>query len=100
MQLDEKKREFLLAVLTKWIRTAQHKSGGIEYKEFESVIAKLRHAFMCIPEGRGLLTPMNKILRKNHHSCTCTATRSSFMASRIAGRCYERPRRGRQNARN
>jgi hypothetical protein len=64
MQLDEKKREFLLAVLTKWIRTAQHKSGGIEFKEFESVIAKVRHAFMCIPEGRGLLTPMNKLLRK------------------------------------
>jgi hypothetical protein len=54
----------LLAVLTKWIRTAQNKSGGIEFKEFESVIAKLRHAFMCIPEGRGLLTPMNKLLRK------------------------------------
>jgi hypothetical protein len=64
MQLDEKKREFLLAVLTKWIRTAQNKSGGIEFKEFETVIAKLRHAFMCIPEGRGLLTPMNKLLRK------------------------------------
>jgi hypothetical protein len=64
MQLDEKKREFLLAVLTKWIRTAQHKSGGVEFKEFESVIAKVRHAFMCIPEGRGLLTPMNKLLRK------------------------------------
>jgi hypothetical protein len=64
MQLDEKKREFLLAILTKWIRTAQHKSGGVEFKEFETVIAKVRHAFMCIPEGRGLLTPMNRLLRK------------------------------------
>jgi hypothetical protein len=64
MQLDAKKREFLLAVLTKWIRTGQHKSGGIEFKEFETVIAKVRHAFMCIPEGRGLLTPMNRLLRK------------------------------------
>jgi hypothetical protein len=65
MQLDEKKREFLLAVLTKWIRTGQHKAGGIELKEFESVIAKVRHAFMSIPDGRGLLTPMmNKLLRK------------------------------------
>jgi hypothetical protein len=56
MQLDEKKREFLLAVLTKWIRTAQHKSGGIEYKEFESVIAKLRH----VGSGDGVAIYVNR----------------------------------------
>jgi hypothetical protein len=64
MQLEEPKKEFLLATFTKWIRTAKHKSAGIAFPEFESIIAKVRHAFMCIPEGRGLLTPMNKLLRK------------------------------------
>jgi hypothetical protein len=63
MQLEEPKREFLLATLTKWIRTANHKAGKIPFNEFESVIAKIRHAFMCIPAGKGLLTPMNKLLR-------------------------------------
>ena len=28
------------------------------------VVAKIRHAFMAIPAGRGLLTPCNKILQK------------------------------------
>ena len=64
MQLEEPKKEFLLATQTKWIRTAKHKSAGIAFPEFESIIAKMRHAFMCIPEGRGLLTPMNRLLRK------------------------------------
>jgi hypothetical protein len=64
MQLEEPKREFLLATLTKWIRTASYKSGNVPFKEFESVIAKVRHAFMCIPTGKGLLTPMNRLLRK------------------------------------
>jgi hypothetical protein len=34
---------------------------GIPFKEFESVIAKVRHAFTAIPAGQGLLTPCNKM---------------------------------------
>ena len=64
MLLEEPKREFILTVLTKWIRTARHKSAGIPFQEFESVVAKLRHAFLCIPEGTGLMTPMNRVIRK------------------------------------
>ena len=37
--------------------------GGIPFAEFESVVAKLRNAFLCIPEGRGLMSPCNKVLR-------------------------------------
>jgi len=36
---------------------------GIPFKEFERVIAKVRHAFTAIPAGRGLLTPCNKMLQ-------------------------------------
>eukprot|EP00956_Cyclotella_meneghiniana_P025446 scaffold53123_cov73-Cyclotella_meneghiniana.AAC.1 len=64
MQLEEKKRTFLLGVLQKWLRTEKSKTAGIELSEFESVIAKIRHGFMCIPAGRGLLSPCNKILAK------------------------------------
>ena len=35
---------------------------GIPFGEFESVLAKLRHAFTAIPAGLGLLSPCNKIL--------------------------------------
>ena len=59
MQLEDKKREFLLAVLHTWIRTVSGKTAGIEFSEFESVIAKIRHGFMCIPGGNGLLTSCN-----------------------------------------
>ena len=64
MQLEAGKREFLLAILHKWIRTASSKTAGIEFDEFESVIAKIRHGFMCIPGGKGLLTPCNKVIAK------------------------------------
>ena len=64
MQLESKKREFLLAVLHKWIRTASGKTAGIDFDEFESVVAKVRHGFMCIPGGKGLLTPCNRVIAK------------------------------------
>ncbi len=37
---------------------------GISFKEFESVTAKLRHAFTAIPAGKGLLSPCNWVLRR------------------------------------
>lgn len=62
MQLDEEKRAMLLAVLHKWIRSAKRKTAGIEFKEFESVIYKIRHCFRSIPAGKGLMTPCNNII--------------------------------------
>jgi hypothetical protein len=64
MQLGSGKRELLLAVLHKWARTMKSRRNGIPFKEFESVIQKVRHAFTSIPEGRGLMTPCNAIIRK------------------------------------
>eukprot|EP00956_Cyclotella_meneghiniana_P026594 scaffold57877_cov41-Cyclotella_meneghiniana.AAC.5 len=64
MQLESKKREFLLAVLHKWIRTASSNTAGIEFAEFESVISKIRNGFMCIPGGKGLLTTCNRVIAK------------------------------------
>jgi hypothetical protein len=64
MQLEEPKREFLLTVLHKWMRGANRKNGHVPFAEFESVIAKVRHAFMSIPAGQGLLSRCNKLLQK------------------------------------
>ncbi len=36
---------------------------GIPFKEFESMVAKLQHAFTCIPAGVGLLSPCNQVLK-------------------------------------
>ncbi len=38
-------------------------TAGMPFKEFESVMAKLWHAFTCIPAGVGLLSPCNRILK-------------------------------------
>ncbi len=38
-------------------------SAGIPFGEFESTVAKIRHAFTCIPAGQGLLSPCNRLLR-------------------------------------
>ena len=64
MQLEEPKREFILTVLHKWCQTCKDSNQGIPFEEFESVMQKVRHAFTSIPAGKGLLTPMNKLLRK------------------------------------
>lgn len=62
MQLEAPKREFLLTILHKWLRAAKRSHMGIPLTEFESVTQKIRHAFMAIPCGRGLLNPCNTIL--------------------------------------
>ena len=63
MWLESAKREKLLTILRGWIRTGQRGSAGIPFNEFESTIAKIRHAFTCIPMGASLLSPCNRILK-------------------------------------
>jgi len=62
--LEEEKRATLLAILKGWIRSATRSKGGIALGEFESVTAKLQHAFTALPAGKGLLSPCNWVLRK------------------------------------
>ena len=61
--LEDDKRKALLTILTSWIRSAKKRANGIRFAEFRSVIAKIRHAFLTIPAGRGLLSPFNALLR-------------------------------------
>ena len=63
MWLEDDKRSVLLGTLHKWLRGATRSGLGIPLVEFESVTAKLRHAFTALPEGRGLLSPCNWVLR-------------------------------------
>ena len=62
--LEEEKRAALLTVLKGWLRASSRAGCGIALEEFESVTAKLRHAFTALPEGNGLLSPCNWVLRK------------------------------------
>ena len=62
--LEEEKRAMLLTILHGWIRGDTKAHAGIPFKEFESVVAKLRHAFTAIPAGKGLLSPCNWVLRE------------------------------------
>ena len=62
MWLEEDKRSSLLLILKGWLRTCSRTNHGIPFKSFESVIAKLRHAFTAIPAGLGLLSPCNSVL--------------------------------------
>jgi len=61
--LEEEKRAMLLTILHQWLRGSRRAQAGIQFKEFESVTAKLRHAFTSIPAGKGLLSPCNWVLR-------------------------------------
>ena len=60
--LQDEKRNMLLLILKKWLRGSKQARRGIAFTEFESVVAKLRHAFTAIPAGVGLLSPCNRVL--------------------------------------
>jgi hypothetical protein len=62
--LEEEKWASLLQILHQWIRGAAKGKRGIPFAEFESIIAKLRHAFTALREGRGLLSPCNWVIQK------------------------------------
>jgi hypothetical protein len=61
--LADDKRKAILTILAGWIRHASRRNIGVPFSEFRSVIAKLRHAFITIPAGRGLLSPFNAVLK-------------------------------------
>jgi hypothetical protein len=62
--LDAPKRYVLLTILHQWLRASRASHAGIAFTEFESVVAKVWHAFIAIPAGKGLLSPCNRLLRK------------------------------------
>ncbi len=53
MWLEEDNQAKLLTTLHSWIRAGSCRQG-VSFQEFESVVAKLRHAFTALPGGRGL----------------------------------------------
>ena len=59
--LSEDKRSALLDTLRVWKRLSTRR-GGIPFNEFRSTLSKLQHAFITIPAGRGLLSPLYRIL--------------------------------------
>ena len=66
--LASEKRDALLLILKSWIRSSARAHAGIPFNVFESVTAKLRHAFTALPAGKGLLSPCNKILALRPHT--------------------------------
>jgi hypothetical protein len=60
--LSNEKRDALLTTLKRWRRLGTRK-GGIPFSEFETTLAKLQHAFITIPAGRGLLSPFYTVIR-------------------------------------
>ena len=61
--LEDKKRASLLQILQQWIHGAAKGKRGIPFAEFESIVAKLRHTFTALREGRGLLSPCNWVIQ-------------------------------------
>ena len=64
MWLESAKCEKLLTILRGWICTSHRGTAGPQFKEFESTIAKICHAFTCIAMGASHLSPCNRILKR------------------------------------
>ena len=61
MWLEAAKREKLLTILKSGVCTDKWGTAGIPFKEYESVILKLCHAFISIPADVGLLSPCKRV---------------------------------------
>ena len=57
------RQDVLLAKLASWSRQGRLE-WGVPWDNFESVTGKLRDAFITIPAGRGLVSPINNQLGK------------------------------------
>ncbi len=62
--LESEKRDVIVTTLHKWIR-AGSRHRGIPFEEFESIMAKIRHAFTALPAAIGLLSGTNSMLQKH-----------------------------------
>jgi hypothetical protein len=62
MWLEAEKQKKHLTILKGWIQTDARGTAGIPFNEFASTIAKLQHAFTCMPAGGRLLSPCNWVL--------------------------------------
>ena len=61
MWLSSDKQDALLTILKGWLRASRRINAGIPLNKFESVLAKLWHAFTTIPEGNCLMSPGNQV---------------------------------------
>ena len=59
--LSHEKRNALILMLKRWLRLGGRRAG-FPFSEFETTLAKLQHAFLTIPAGRGLLSPFYTVL--------------------------------------
>jgi hypothetical protein len=56
--LSEGKRDALITTMKGWLRSTRKSARfGVPFPEFRSVLYKVRHAFLTIPAGKGLLSP-------------------------------------------
>ncbi len=63
MWLKSAKHNQLLTIFHSWIQTSKRSTHSIPFKEFESVHAKIQHAFTALLVGLGLLSLYNAVLQ-------------------------------------
>jgi hypothetical protein len=90
--LEAPKRNALLTILHQWLQASWATNAGIPFQDFESITAKLRHAFTAIPAGKGLLS--------THHSSSSTATSLFKQPSPMLGHSCGNPQLHLHNARS
>jgi hypothetical protein len=80
--VEEVKGEKLLTMLHRWIKAVIWGSRGIPFKQFETTVAKLWHAFTAIPAGVELLSQCNCILATKPKVVWCNWNKQVFVALR------------------
>ncbi|KAL3793071.1 hypothetical protein HJC23_003079 [Cyclotella cryptica] len=61
--VSEGKQDALIQTMRGWLRsTAKNANFGIPFADFRSTLYNVRHAFLSIPAGKGLMSPFYRIL--------------------------------------
>ena len=64
MWYEAAKRDELLLILHGWLRASGDRNHEITFNLFHLVAGKLKWAFIAIPQGNGLLSPLNRLVAK------------------------------------
>ena len=92
--VTEGKRNALIKTMQGWLRaTSKNTMYGIPFMDFWSLLYRVRHVFLSIPAGKGLMSPFYSILdkepkvvflRRNHNLLTAIHECCIFLRSIVS----------------
>ena len=82
--LEEPQQDTIVTVLKGWLGTSKWARAGVPLQEFHSTMAKVRHTFIAILAGKGLLSPYNTVIPTQTSTVYIHHNKASGLPSRTS----------------